>query len=63
MHVAHNLGKNPCIMRMGNFMCPGNILKNVMAATESRMGIRHVTVVPTNFEPPVDLDSLEDDEE
>lgn len=37
-------------MRMGNFMCRARIVLIVMAATSSRPGIRHVTVVPTNFE-------------
>ena len=50
-------------MRMGNFMCLRRIAKNVMAATESRMGIRHVTVVPTNFEPPTELDAEADEDE
>ena len=37
-------------MRMGNFMCPRRIVGIVMVATEPRFGIRHLTVVPTNFE-------------
>ena len=39
-----------CIMRMGNFMWGQRIVLIVMAATPSRPGIRHVTVVPTNLE-------------
>ncbi|UWG47220.1 hypothetical protein HSRCO_0932 [Halanaeroarchaeum sp. HSR-CO] len=42
--------RRPCIMRMGNFMWVGTIGSDVMAATPSRPGIHHVTVVPTNFE-------------
>ncbi|AKH97085.1 hypothetical protein HLASF_0589 [Halanaeroarchaeum sulfurireducens] len=39
-------------MRMGNFMWDQCIVLLVMAATPSRPGIRHVTVVPTNLEEP-----------
>ena len=34
-----------------------------MAIKDSRFGIRHVTVVPTNFEPPADLDSVPENED
>ena len=43
-------------MRMGNFMWVGLIGMPVMAATDSRVGISHVTVVPTNFDPDLDAD-------
>ena len=50
-------------MRMGNFMCLGCIPRIVMAVKESRMGIRHVTVVPTNFEPAPDPENGRDEDE
>ncbi|MFB6153334.1 MAG: hypothetical protein ABEJ27_03690 [Halodesulfurarchaeum sp.] len=31
-----------------------------MAVTDARMGIRHLTVVPTNFDPPEEDEELED---
>jgi len=43
-------------MRMGNFMCLGGIGLFVMAARSRRAGIRHLTVVPTNYDPPVDAE-------
>lgn len=48
-------------MRMGNYMRVDPLPRAVMATTDSGVGIRHVTVVPTNFEP--DLDPEEDAEE
>ncbi len=50
-------------MRMGNFMRVGSIPIFVMAAIDSRPGIRHLTVVPTNFEPPVDREDSRDTDE
>ncbi len=50
-------------MRMGNFMCSGPIGDIVMAVKDSRMGIHHLTVVPTNFDPSPDRESTRDDEE
>jgi hypothetical protein len=48
-------------MRMGNFMCLARIVLVVMAATPSRPGIRHVTVVPTNFESGTEENDENDD--
>lgn len=51
-------------MRMGNFMFLRVIVDFVMAATERRFGIHHLTVVPTNFEPPTEsADNEENDGE
>ena len=44
-------------MRMGNFMWVGPIGTLVMAAMDSRVGISHVTVVPTNFDPDLDAEA------
>jgi hypothetical protein len=38
-------------MRMGNYLCAGSVLSNVMSAKRPRLGVNHPTVVPTNFEP------------
>ena len=38
-------------MHMGNLLCVGPLRRDVMAATSSRLGIDHVTVVPTNLRP------------
>ncbi len=38
-------------MRMGNYLGVKPEFLPVMAATESTFGMRHPTVVPTNFEP------------
>jgi len=35
----------------------------MMAVKDSQFGIRHVTVVPTNFEPDPDLEPVIEDEE
>ncbi len=43
-------------MRMGNFMRGHHIDRTVMAARSTRAGIRHLTVVPANFEPGPDHD-------
>mgnify|MGYP006272777995 CR=1 FL=1 len=56
MPTTHGPTADRCIMRMGNFMCPGDIGLPVMAARPRRTGIRHLTVVPTNYEPPVDAE-------
>lgn len=37
-------------MRMGNYLSLKPVVGTVMAATESTFGMRHPTVVPTNFE-------------
>ena len=47
-------------MRMGNYMWGGFLRSYVMAATSSRPGIRHVTVVPTNLEE-TDVEPTDDD--
>ena len=39
-------------MRMGNFLTVHGLLWSVMSAKRSSFGMRHVTVVPTNFTPP-----------
>lgn len=62
MSHVHRIGGNPCIMRMGNYMRVGAIPISVMAATDSRPGMRHLTVVPTNFEPPEDNGDSQDEE-
>lgn len=55
-------------MRMSNLLGEGAQDGDVMAAKEPtpRLGIDHVTVVPTNFVPPVDRpeprDRADDDE-
>lgn len=51
-------------MRMGNYLGVWTERIVVMSATESSFGIRHPTVVPTNFEPADDEadESDEDDE-
>jgi len=41
-------------MRMGNYLCLWAERSVVMSATESSFGMRHLTVVPTNFEPPAE---------
>ena len=46
-------------MRMGNYLRLWPDLLSVMAATESSFGMRHLTVVPTNFEPPTEGDDEE----
>ena len=38
-------------MPMGNYLCVTPEDVSVMATTESGFGMRHPTVVPTNFEP------------
>jgi len=38
-------------MRMGNYFRGCAVLPSVMAASHSQFGVRHVTVVPTNFQP------------
>ena len=48
-------------MRMGNYMCTGLILLFVMAARSQQVGIRHLTVVPTNFEPGIEAESTDAD--
>lgn len=47
-------------MRMGNYMWGRPLSSYVMAATPTRPGIRHVTVVPTNFEE-TDVEPTDDD--
>jgi len=37
-------------MRMGNYFRGCAVLPSVMAASHSQFGVRHVTVVPTNFQ-------------
>lgn len=51
-------------MRMGNYLGVRTDRLCVMSATQSSFGIRHPTVVPTNFEPADDEadESDEDDE-
>ena len=41
----------PYFMRMGNYLCVECYHRTVMAATQPTFGIRHLTVVPTNFDP------------
>jgi len=41
-------------MRMGNYLSVRPETQVVMAASQSSFGIRHLTVVPTNFEPEAD---------
>lgn len=47
-------------MRMGNYMWVGPIVVVVMAARSQQVGIRHLTVVPTNFEPGIEAESTDD---
>ncbi len=49
-------------MRMGNYLGVWTERIVVMSATESDFGIRHPTVVPTNFEPVDDPDESDDDQ-
>jgi len=46
---------------MGNYMWMARILLFVMAATPSRPGLDHVTVVPTNLDE-VDEPAADDDD-
>ena len=41
-------------MRMSNYLTVRPETQVVMAASQSSFGIRHLTVVPTNFEPEAD---------
>ena len=63
MSTTHRPSTDRCIMRMGNFMCPGGIGRFVMAARPRRAGIRHLTVVPANYEPPAEPDEASVDHE
>jgi len=50
-------------MRMSNYLCVACQHKTVMAASKTTFGIRHLTVVPANFEPAgEETDDTEDSE-
>jgi hypothetical protein len=48
-------------MRMGNYMRVHRIDIIVMAARSPQVGIRHLTVVPTNFEPGIEAERADDE--
>ena len=57
MDVPHAYSHQPeCGMRMSNYLRVKLEGVAVMAATESSFGMRHPTVVPTNFEPTESVD-------
>ena len=44
-------------MRMSNYLGVWTEKTTVMSATNSSFGIRHLTVVPTNFEPTAEAEA------
>ena len=44
-------------MRMGNFLSETALCTVVMAARSQPIGMNHLTVVPTNFDPDADEDT------
>ena len=48
-------------MRMGNYFWGAALRQDEMAAKRSDFGVRHVTVVPTNFESTEDEDDARRD--
>ena len=43
-------------MHIGNLLPVEGLLSPVMATTSARFGIRHLTVVPANYEPDTEAD-------
>ena len=49
-------------MLMGNLLDDGGVLRGVMSSAQPRLGVRHPTVVPANFESPAEAEANADGE-
>jgi hypothetical protein len=57
------IGDDPaCIMHMSNLLRVELLTSPVMAAKRAPLGISHLTVIPSNFEPEPDGESNDDEE-
>ncbi len=51
MFAGYQPGRSPCVMRMSNYLGVEPVVSTVMVTETERprVGLRHPTVVPTNF--------------